>query len=267
MTRRTFLRATALIGAAWVSRGLYAQTPNEAPPAALSLASAINKAGRQRMLSQRCAKCWLMLAGGVLPDRARGWLDASIRLFEQQLRELATLQPSEEVRAALAQLEADWKPFLAALQQPPAAASAAGLWAGSDAVLASAHRSTKAYEALSGTAVGGLINIAGRQRMLSQRMAKLYFFERLGVEREAARRELQKSAVEFAEAMKVLGEARETTGHIASELSLAGQQWAFFEAAISEPAGERSARTIGTTSERILEQLDLVVAQYEALAS
>ncbi len=264
MQRRSFLALLALAGAQFAASGARGQAPTSAAPP--TLAAAINKAGRQRMLSQRCAKCWLMIAGGVLPDKARRWLDASTTLFEAQMAELKRLQPNDDIRVDLAELARKWQAYAVALAVEPGRNGAKAVFELNEEVLASAHRTTKAYEAVAGDAVGSLINIAGRQRMLSQRMAKFYFFERLGVEPESSRRALEQAAVEFTEAMKVLAAAPQTSGSIASELALAEQQWFFFEAAIREPAAEHAARNIATTSERILEQLNLVVARYEALA-
>ena len=49
-------------------------------------------------------------------------------------------------------------------------------------VLALAHQGTVQYEAASGKPVGKLVNVAGRQRMLSQRMAKFYLASMLPVD-------------------------------------------------------------------------------------
>ncbi|MEN9543788.1 MAG: hypothetical protein RLZZ598_621, partial [Pseudomonadota bacterium] len=48
------------------------------------MADAINKAGRQRMLSQRCAKAWLALGLKVRPDQADKVLAESMALFDRQ---------------------------------------------------------------------------------------------------------------------------------------------------------------------------------------
>ena len=52
------------------------------------LNDAINKAGRQRMLSQRMSKAYLALVHKVEAESARLVLDRSIALFDRQLAEL-----------------------------------------------------------------------------------------------------------------------------------------------------------------------------------
>ncbi|MCB1955156.1 MAG: type IV pili methyl-accepting chemotaxis transducer N-terminal domain-containing protein [Rhodocyclaceae bacterium] len=265
-TRRRFLTRLGAVATALIAPPVFAQGTPHAEAPVLGLGTAINLAGRQRMLSQRSAKGWLMVADGVLPERGAKWLEESIARFDEGLARLKGLQPSEEIRSSLVQLEQAWAPYVAILRQPPTKARAQAVFDGSDQVLAIAHQTTKAYEAQASGTVGNLINIAGRQRMLSQRMAKFYFFERIGIQPEASRLALEKAALEFTDAMKILRESSQTTEAIAAELALTDQQWFFFDAAIKEPAGERAAKNIATTSERILQQLDLVVSRYEALA-
>lgn len=77
----------------------------------MAVTTAINKAGRQRMLSQRLAKAYLMLGLGILPERANGLLKDSLSLFDAQLAELGRFVPNDGVRIALAQLERAWDEY------------------------------------------------------------------------------------------------------------------------------------------------------------
>ena len=82
----------------------------QASPAATKMdtASAVNMAGRLRMLSQRMVKAYLMLGQGIAADDARTTLQGSINQFESELTALKTLQPTPMVRSALVKLEAAW---------------------------------------------------------------------------------------------------------------------------------------------------------------
>ena len=119
------------------------------------------------------------------------------------------------------------------------------------------------------TTIGAAINKAGRQRMLSQRMAKAYFFRQAGVNAVQAGEMLDAAQQEFAKAHEELKAAPQNSGSIRAELALVEQQWFFFQNALSlrDAADRKKAMSdVATTSERILEQMDAVVALYEKAA-
>ncbi len=105
--------------------------------------------------------------------------------------------------------------------------------------------------------------------MLSQRMAKAYFFRQMDVNAGPAAEMLDTAMKEFAKAHEELKSAGVNTAQIQDELNLVEQQWFFFQNALGmRDAGsqKKAASDVGTTSERILEQMDLVVGHYERLA-
>lgn len=235
----------------------------------LTLTAAINKAGRQRMLSQRMAKGWLMAGRGVLPERAEVILRQSVALFESQMEELGGLLPDDGVRAGHSTLAEQWKPYQRLLAQRASPEAARQIYETNEKVLAAAHRLTQEYERLAGSATGQLINLSGRQRMLSQRMAKFFLFQQWGVNGGQSKGELDKAQSEFSSAMARLQAAPQNSARIKAELGLAGQQWVFFQNAVNlvdAADAQRAATDVATTSERLLEQMDLVVKLYEALA-
>ena len=95
--RQLILAGGATAALPW---GLHAQP--------LDLNEAINKAGRQRMLSQRMAKSYCAAGQGVLPEMAAETLAASMALFERQLTELKAFAPTAEIKRSYAELEGAW---------------------------------------------------------------------------------------------------------------------------------------------------------------
>ncbi len=264
MKRRDFLALGCVLPAAAVLAAPVAPAP---AAAGLSLPAAINRAGRLRMLSQRSAKAWLMLVQGVLPEKAKSILEQSVRLFDQHLSDLKTLQPNDEVRVALQTLDHEWARFRPLLSDIRGDAKA--VWTGSETLLALAQKLVVAYEKVAGTPAGHLVNLSGRQRMLSQRMAKAYFFRQAGVNAVQAGEMLDAAQQEFAKAHEELKAAPQNSGPIRAELALVEQQWFFFQNALSlrDAADRKKAMSdVATTSERILEQMDAVVALYEKAA-
>jgi nitrate/nitrite-specific signal transduction histidine kinase len=74
----------------------------------VDLSDAINKAGRQRMLSQRMAKAWFAMLLGVDAPQAKLVLDRSMALFDRQLVELKAYASTPALKQTYQQLEAAW---------------------------------------------------------------------------------------------------------------------------------------------------------------
>ncbi len=260
MKRRDFLASTA---------ALLLATPllaAEAGKGSLTVGAAINKAGRQRMLSQRMAKAYAMQVAGVMPDKAGSLLEQSRRLFEAQLAELKTLAPSEAIQAALADLDKAWSGYREVLGKPRTPENARLVLAESEKTLRAAHVLTGLYEKQAASGAGHLVNLSGRQRMLSQRMAKCFLFEQSGAGSEQLKTELEAARRDFVAALAELNAAPQNTPDIRTELGLANTQWLFFEQALNgKESRDIAARNVATTSERILEVMDSLTGQYEKL--
>jgi nitrate/nitrite-specific signal transduction histidine kinase len=234
-----------------------------------SLNEAINKAGRMRMLSQRMAKSYCQIGQNILTDKSRRILELSIKLYQEHLEELKAFAPSADIKATYAELESIWKRYQKLLTGTPSLENARLIAQINEDALRVAHLGTTQLELSSTSNVGRLINIAGRQRMLSQRMAKFYMFSQWGISSPNMDTEAQLAKREFLSALDALERAPENTGKISGELSLARTQWIFFEQALQrQTTGDKNpsyATNVASTSERILEVMDRVTNLYAQL--
>ena len=159
----TFLAGLTVVGAPVV----IAQVAN--------LNDAINKAGQQRMLSQRMSKAYLALGMDVATQKAQDVINDSMAKFDRQLVELSAFAPGPDIKATYSQLALVWSQYKTVLVgQAPRRDSVAALVDLDSKVLALANQGVNQLEHVSGKSLGRLVNVAGRQRMLSQRAAKFY---------------------------------------------------------------------------------------------
>ena len=89
--------------------------PRTALSQVIDINDAINKAGRQRMLSQRAAKSYMAMGQKIQGDHADKILAASMALFDRQLAELKGFAPTPEIKNTYASLEASWSDYKVAL--------------------------------------------------------------------------------------------------------------------------------------------------------
>lgn len=230
--------------------------------------SAINKAGRQRMLSQRMAKAYLQIGQNVDTQRSTKILEDSIALFDRQLVELKNYAPTPETKGTFLKLEKVWLSYKDILiGSAPGREGAKKMMGISEDVLQLSHEGTLQLVNLSKSESGPLVGVAGRQRMLSQRMAAFYQAANWGVAPSNGTAELDKARKEFDIGLKALFDAPVTTQVIKRELDLARQQWMFFENALSNSSVDKltQATTVATTSERLLDVMDKVTSLFEKM--
>lgn len=232
----------------------------------LALSTAINRSGRLRALSQRSAKAHIQIVLGILPDKSQEIATSAQALIQTCLRELKTShQKSGQpiAPALLEQVENDARNLLAITAASFTRKSALEVSEQSDKLLASSEKLTSAYTESSRTHTGRLINTAGRQRMLSQRVAKLYFLSNIGHSNEALRRDIQKLRNEFNDNLATLSSAPLHTPSIRAYLELGRTQWLFLDSALNKSGDPAQMRNVATTSERLLEVMNDLANEYE----
>jgi nitrate/nitrite-specific signal transduction histidine kinase len=240
---------------------------NPAQAQIANINDAINKAGSLRYTANRLAKVYFQIGMGVEVDRSRRILDSQIAMYDRRVVELKNYSPTPEIKETYLALEKAWsgyKDLLVGAKPNPEAGRR--MIEVSEEVVNIANKATGQLAAHSGTTQGNLVNISGRQRMLSQRIAKYAQAMNWGVAPGNAQAEIDKSKAEFVQKLGELSAAQINTQQIKDELELGKQQWMFFDAALAGKGDKKSnATNIATTSERILEVMDNVTGMYEKL--
>ena len=261
MLNRNPVRALLLLVLLFISSFAQAQVAN--------VNDAINKAGSLRYTAHRLAKVYMQIGMGVDADRSKRIMDAAVILYDRRLLELKNYSPTPEIKETYVALEKAWVGYKNLLTgAKPNQESAKKIMLASDEMVAIANKATGQLAVFSGSTQGNLVNVSGRQRMLSQHLAKYYQAQAWGVAPANAADEIKKSRSEFVEKLAELAAAPANTQPIKDELALAKQQWMFFDGALSGPENEKKINSlnVATTSERILEVMDNIVGLYEKMA-
>ncbi|GAA3509768.1 hypothetical protein GCM10022393_23270 [Aquimarina addita] len=149
----------------------------------ISYAEAINISGRQRMLTQKTAKLYLMMVSGVANPELKKDLTANIALFTKQLNLLSENAKSNVIKSSLNQVSEHWKEYEALLISHPNLKNAELLLEKNtpllqlcDQVVTNIEQNFKnpKTKANQFEDLLHIINISGKQRMLSQRFCLYY---------------------------------------------------------------------------------------------
>ncbi len=145
---------------------------------------AINISGKQRMLSQKMSKAYLLMSQGIENDKIKKELNSSKFIFEKQLQILKANASSSSTKLYIKQVYKIWDDFKKIISQDASNANALRIMDINTDLLKNCHQVVLSIERSSNynnkffenndQELINTINVSGKQRMLSQRMC-LYF--------------------------------------------------------------------------------------------
>lgn len=210
----------------------------------LSFNKAVNISGKQRMLGQKLAKSYVYLVNNPDDKNAKRDLMVSKIIFERQNKILLDNTKSDETRQKILTVQNIWDDYGKLFDETPSTKGAkkiiaknSALLQASNAVVLAIIEEAAAASSSQETSLGyqdssdddnslkNIINIAGRQRMLAQRLALYYFSNTKDLEDNTTKGTLKQVVYALDTAIGTLLISEFNNARIDEKLAVAMTQW------------------------------------------
>lgn len=230
-----------------------------------SASQAVDISGKQRMYSQQMLKNYAMIGMNNQFGNPSKELKETISSFDKHLKVLHDYTKEETIKSALKEMEFAWKSIETRLSSKASKAEVEVLQKDLEKLLYSSNSVTKLFAKSSNNNAGEVVNIAGRQRMLSQRMASLYMLQVWGIEDPKFKAKLDEALTLFKTSHSTLEKQANNTEAINTKLKSVKRSFMFFEI-MSKSSSKYIPSLIYKKSSEILKVMNEVTQEYVQLA-
>lgn len=228
----------------------------------LTLNNAINRAGLQRMLTQRMLKSYCQLGQDQFYIQPEKKLNKALNRYEEGLSFLQDFTVVAGVKKSLDSINAIWPEYKTLILAPAVKNNVSKLVKMNEKLLSLSHQIVLDLEKLSGKELGKVVNISGRQRMLSQRIELFYLLRDWGFTEQYYLDALAKSRKEFAEGLDYLNNYKDNTDEIKVLLSKAGKSFNLFSHSLD---AKNNAFLVSLTVRQLLKYMDAATNLYSKM--
>ena len=190
---------------------------------------AVDIAGKQRMFTQRMLKDYAMVGMKNSFGKPDEDLKKTMVKFEEHLQLLHDYTKNPTIRKSAKKVEALWLPIKKVLKDTPTKERASKLQDSLEELLRLANETTALFAKETGKKSGKVVDMSGRQRMLSQRMASLYMLKVWGIDDKRFQDKMKSAMSLFKTSLETLQKSELNTDEINELLSEVEKSFSFFE--------------------------------------
>jgi hypothetical protein len=240
--------------------------------ASLILGNAINKAGKQRMLTQKMAKAYLAIELGIEKEKHKKEIKKAKETFQKALTELAKYAPSKEIKEAIGEVEFLWEDYATIVNNyDDTKNNSVKILQNNTELLRACNNVVLLLKVYAKTITGndkfdtelvGLIDKAGKQRMLSQRMVLYCMASNWDGKTDNTDRYLNKTIEDYGDALETLKRNSKNTIEIQEKLEVVSANWRKIHNACGESNVQQNILELSTI---LLNDMNQVTNMYESI--
>ena len=244
-----------------------AANPNIAALQPLASADeAIASASELRMLTQRMYKDYIFAGLNVRARRARSDLKSAMNLFEAELARITLFAHNDNLKTRADELKKAWLSIKPIYSKAPTKDKVTELRDLNIALLKASHTNVTTLMVFGGSRFGRMVNLAGEQTMLSQRIAALYGLMAWGFEKEFE--DIYRIvAKDFGYNLEVMMDHPINTSRVDRKLKQVKRQFSSFARSTNNGSQTYVPALIDRSAEKMLEEMQDITNMYADLSS
>ncbi len=227
-----------------------------------TLNKAIDRAGLQRMLTQRMLKSYCQLGQDQFYIKPDEKLSEALSRYEEGLNFLIDYKSIAGVEKSLDSINAIWPEYKELITATANKNNVPRLVKLNEELLSLSHQIVLNLQKKSGKELGKIVNVAGRQRMLTQRIELFYLLRDWGFDELYYIDRLNKSRKDFAEALIYLDNYPKNTNEIKLLLAKAKKSFHLFEHSLDD---KNNAFLVSLTVGQLLGYMKKVTSIYSKM--